>query len=376
MTAFRVLLFGTYDASKNPRAEILSQGLEDCGASVSRCVRPMRLSAERRVSALRGPQQIPLVALSLVIAWASLLIASRRYRQPDVVLVGYLGHLDVLLARMRYPGSVIVLDYLVSLTDTARDRGTPGKVYGWSLGLLDRLALAASDIAVVDTDEHAARLSRSARPKCVVAPVGALKDCFATAPTGGSPKNQPLKVIFFGHFIPLQGTPTIGACLAELGRRGRRSDVHFTMVGIGQDYETARRLAGEQKSVNWMGRLIPREELNSLVSRHDVALGIFGTTPKAQRVVPTKVQEAAAAGLAVVTSDTAPQRRAFGEAALFIPPGDPTALADALESLADDRCVLAELRRLAHGIAREQWQPSIVVRRLADRLGLGNSIPG
>ena len=54
----------------------------------------------------------------------------------------------------------------------------------------------------------------------------------------------------------------------------------------------------------------------ALVAGHDVCLGIFGTGVKAQLVVPNKVYQGAAAGCAVVTSDTAPQRRALGENAV------------------------------------------------------------
>ncbi len=82
---------------------------------------------------------------------------------------------------------------------------------------------------------------------------------------------------------------------------------------------------------------VPAAELPALVAAHDVCLGIFGTGDKALRVVPNKVFQGAAAGCAVVTSDTAPQRRVLGDAAVLVPPGDADALADALLGLAGDR---------------------------------------
>ena len=75
---------------------------------------------------------------------------------------------------------------------------------------------------------------------------------------------------------------------------------------------------------------MPAANLPALVAGHDVCLGIFGTGDKALRVVPNKVFQGAAAGCAIVTSDTAPQRRALGDAAVLVPPGDPEALAAAL----------------------------------------------
>ena len=70
------------------------------------------------------------------------------------MVVGYLGHFDVHLARWLWPRRPIVLDHLVSARDTAVDRGVRA---GWilpALGRLDRGALRAADMPFVDTDEH------------------------------------------------------------------------------------------------------------------------------------------------------------------------------------------------------------------------------
>jgi glycosyltransferase involved in cell wall biosynthesis len=148
------------------------------------------------------------------------------------------------------------------------------------------------------------------------------------------------------------------------------------MIGNGQDLAQTRQRAGKAPNSEWVDRLVTREELGRLVSRHDVGLGIFGTGPKALRVVPTKVYEVAAAGLAVVTSDTAPQRRALRGAGVLIGPGDGSALADALESLADDRVRCSHLRRSALATARSSWGPARVVEPLVERLSREVTHPG
>jgi glycosyltransferase involved in cell wall biosynthesis len=105
-----------------------------------------------------------------------------------------------------------------------------------------------------------------------------------------------------------------------------------------------------------------------LVASHDVCLGIFGTGDKALRVVPNKVFQGAAAGCAIVTSDTAPQRRALAEAAILVPPGDPDALAAALLRLATGRAELIRLRQQAHQLAQQQFAPEQIVAPLAHQL--------
>ena len=110
------------------------------------------------------------------------------------------------------------------------------------------------------------------------------------------------------------------------------------------------------------------DELPGLVAGHDVCLGLFGTTPKAGRVVPNKVFQGAAAGCAVVTADTPPQRAALGDAAVYVSAGDAGALAAALRELATDRDRLWELRQAAYRRADETFRPAVVVRPLLERL--------
>ena len=68
------------------------------------------------------------------------------------------------------------------------------------------------------------------------------------------------------------------------------------------------------------------------------ALGIFGTSAKAGRVIPNKAFQALACGTPLVTADTPGAREllADGVSALLVPPGDPEALAAALRKLAAD----------------------------------------
>jgi glycosyltransferase involved in cell wall biosynthesis len=86
--------------------------------------------------------------------------------------------------------------------------------------------------------------------------------------------------------------------------------------------------------------------------------------------VPNKVYEGAAAGCAVVTSDTPPQRRALAEAACLVPAGDAEALADALRMLADDPDRLADYRTRARLAAKERFTPAAIVWPLRERLAL------
>jgi len=86
------------------------------------------------------------------------------------------------------------------------------------------------------------------------------------------------------------------------------------------------------------------------------------------RVIPNKVFQGAAAGCAIVTSDSPSQREALGQAGRFVNPGDAQALADALRWLVADRERVWALRRAAYDRAVEAFAPAAVVEPLHERL--------
>lgn len=352
-----IVAFGTYDAKRHPRVGILIDGLRAHGHEVVEVNEPLGLTTAERVRMLRQPWRLPLLAARLGSRWTRLIRAARAVRAssepaPDV-LVGYMGHFDVLLARRLFPESRIVLDHLIFAGDTAKDRGTRG-LRARLLGGLDRRAIAAADIVVVDTGEHEAMLPSGTRS--VVVPVGARDEWFF--PSAPARPVGPLSVVFFGLFTPLQGAPVIARGLREALDAG--ADIRATIVGTGQDWDEARSALGDDPRVTWLDWVDPAE-LPQLVASHDVCLGIFGDSGKALRVVPNKVYEGAAAGCAIVTSDTRPQREALGEAGVFIPPGDASALAQVLSDWADHPERVASARRLGGEVAQRYRAEHVVV---------------
>jgi glycosyltransferase involved in cell wall biosynthesis len=355
-----VLFFGTYDARRYPRVRVLQEGFAALGDDVLECNVPLRLDTAARVRMLRRPWLLPLLAAKLAATWIRLIARSRRFRGVDLVVVGYMGHFDVHLARLLWPRTPVALDHLVSARDTALDRRVSSRWLVRLLERLDRAAVNAAHFPCVDTAEHRERVSAAARSRSVVVPVGAPSDWFYPPVR---PVSDRIRVVFFGSFTPLQGAPVIGEALRLLADDERFA---FTIVGRGQDYDETRAAAGTA-NVEWIDWVEP-EQLPYLVACHDVCLGIFGTGPKALRVVPNKVFQGAAAGTAIVTSDTPPQRHELGDAATYVPAGDATALAAELQRLAADRERLWELRLAAYGRASERFHPAAVIEGLNARL--------
>jgi glycosyltransferase involved in cell wall biosynthesis len=372
----KVVGFGTYDRAKHPRIGILLDGLSQHGVDVAELNAPLGFSTAERVAMLAAPWLGYRFVFRLARRWLHLTLGRFRsvsVHRPDAVLVGYLGHFDVLLARILYPRTVIVLDLLIFAADTGADRGARPGLKLRLLATLDALAVRCADVVVLDTVEHLALLPPGGRGKGVVAPVGCPDEWFCAPPAERVP--GPLRVVFYGLFTPLQGAPVIGRALDLLGRGG--TPIEVTMIGTGQDLPETRRVAGRVGEdgpdtaigldgavrVRWQDWIEPAE-LPALVATHDVCLGIFGTGPKALRVTPNKVFQGAAAGCAVLTSDTVPQRRSLGDTAVYVPAGDAAALAKALGSLAAEPDRVLGLRQQVHERAEAAFRP----RRVSEPL--------
>lgn len=370
----RVLAFGTYNVRKHPRVGILIDGLRANGCEVTEINHPLELSTAQRVEILKKPWKLFGFGWNLLGLWCALRRDARawmkRHGRPDAVLVGYMGHFDVLLAHQVFRGVPIILDHLIFAGDTAKDRGARGlKVR--LLNRLDRMAIGAATLTVLDTQEH--QLMCRPSDETMVIPVGAPREWYEAgaaeaAKIASGEGGRTNDIVFYGLYTPLQGVPVIAQAARELASRGITP--RFTLIGRGQDYDEVRFIVDGLDNVTFLDWVEP-EDLPKLVASHAISLGIFSTTPKGLHVVPNKVYQSMAAGCAVVTSDTAPQRRVLGHGVVTVEPGDPVALADAIERLLDDPAALETAQRKARETARN-FAASGIVKPLVSWLAARN----
>jgi glycosyltransferase involved in cell wall biosynthesis len=315
----KVCYFGTYERAYPRNAQVMSC-LRDAGVEVEE--EHVAVWDDLREGWTAGTGR----ALRLLTAEARLL--TRRPRGFDAFIVGYPGHLDLAAARRAARGRPVVFNPLVSLADTlVTDRGRfrPGSLAARTLEAIDRRAFRSADAVVADTEAHARFFAELAGlEKVDVCFVGAEDRLFKP------PWHPPSRflVLFVGKLIPLQGVETILAA-ARLA-----PEIPFRLVGSGQLDTLLQDRPPHVEHVPW----VEYERLPADLRQAGCALGIFGTTGKAQRVIPNKAFQAIACGTPLVTGDTPAARELFtdGENALLVPPGDPEALAGAVRRLARD----------------------------------------
>lgn len=257
------------------------------------------------------------------------------HKNLGVVVVGASCHAYIPLAWIlcRLTGKPLIFDAFVSHYENWQER--PRK--GWfpflqkqAAFFIDKISTTLPDLVLLDTEEHVAYFQKTfglAEAKVRSIPVGA--DGIPSTPREHA-NGETFKVLFVGSFLPLHGMGVIVQA-AELIKNER--GILFELVGDGEERLRVERLC--QNPHVLFQAPIPYEEYVRKLLKTDVALGVFGTTPKTDRVIPCKVYDALAAGVPLITADTPAVRRFLrnGRDAVLVTPGDPRALAAAILSL-------------------------------------------
>jgi glycosyltransferase involved in cell wall biosynthesis len=344
----RALYFGTYQRDYPRNAQVISC-LRRAGVEVRE--RHESVWDGRRDGWRAGARD----AVRLAAAEARLLRAPRE--RFDAIIVGYPGHFDLPAARRAAAGAPVVFNPLVSLEDTfVADRGRfrPGSPAARALAFVDRHALQSADLVVCDTRAHADHLAALAGldpARVAVCFVGAEERVF----TPGWTRQEPFTCLFVGKLIPLHGVETI------LAAARFAPEIPFRVVGSGQLDSLLAEAPANVEHVPWVEyELLPGE-----LHRAGCALGVFGTSEKAARVIPNKAFQALACGTPLVTADTSGARELLvdGESALLVPAGEPEALAEAVRRVAADPGLVEQLSAGGLAAYREHASEDVLGRR-------------
>ena len=299
----------------------------------------------------------------------------RRLPKPDLVWVPCFRQRDLAAASRwaKSHGVPLAFDPLISAYDKQTDeRGKlrPESLRAQRLLFRERGLFQRASLVIADTPAHAdyfAQVLGVPRDKLAVVYVGAEEALFKPAPMASGDEGRPLEVLFYGSFIPLQGPQVV----IEAARLYQGPPVKWVLLGQGplraQCEESARGLTNLSFE-NWL----PYEALPARIHQADILLGVFGTTPKAGRVIPNKVFQSLACGRPVITRSAGAYPESLMSEAVtglfWTPAGDAHSLADRVAALATQPEALQQFGDAAALISQQYFSESVVRHQLSAAL--------
>jgi glycosyltransferase involved in cell wall biosynthesis len=301
----------------------------------------------------------------------------RRLLAPDLVWVPCFRQRDLAQAlrwgrRQRVP---VIFDPLISAYDKQvfeREKFTPDSPHGRKLLSWEAGLLGGADLVIADTAEHARFFADTFgldSRRCAVIPVGAEETLFRPAPQESSAPGEVPEVLFYGSFIPLQGPQVI----ARAARIYTGPPVRWHFIGSGPLLAECQAVAEGVPHVTFTD-WVDYGKLPDHIRRAAVVLGIFGTTPKAGRVIPNKVYQSLACGKPLITM-ASPAYPADVSATTeggirWVSAGDPQELATAVADLLSRPASLPSLGEAAFDTYRRHFSTSRVRSSLGEALSL------
>jgi glycosyltransferase involved in cell wall biosynthesis len=335
-----LLFWGTYDKGK-PRVRILIRGLQENSVSFSECHSDVWGDVEDK-SQITGFVSRLVHIFRWLSKYPSLIWRFLRLPSHDVVIVPYMGQLDVLVLWpfAKATKTPIVWDAFISLYNTVVEdrklisrRNPLAKI----LFFWEWLACKAADVIILDTKAHGDYFVETFTvpiDKVHVVFVGAEPEFFSRDNNKRINDPDNLTILFYGQFIPLHGIETI----VRAAQLSRDKNAHWIIIGKGQEEENIRSLLEDKPPDNltWLP-WVSYDELIDWIQKSDICLGIFGDSDKAARVIPNKVFQIIMAGKPLITRDSPAIKELLNAdmpGVCLIPPSDPLALVAAVEKLA------------------------------------------
>ncbi|MBP6885639.1 MAG: glycosyltransferase [Candidatus Pacebacteria bacterium] len=346
----RILYVGSYKQTY-PRNRIFIHGLRQNGAIVTECnessgglMKYLRLAL--RLFRLRGTY--------------------------DVMLVGFPGQEVMFVARL-FASAPIVFDvftshYMGYILDRAYFK--PGSFRARVYRFLDYWSCRFADMIILDTNAHIdffVSEFKLPRTKFQRIFLGANTDLHA--PRSQEKNSQECTVLFWGSFIPLQGTEYI----LEAARLLRDERIRFILIGDGQkrarDIQEAQRL--QLTNIQFPGK-VSDDVLTDYIRNADICLGAFSMGQKADITIQNKIFETLASRKPLITMRTTAIEELLtdGEQCLFCEKASPHDLAKKIILLRDNAILRASLAERGYQFFMEHLTEESIGRELLAKIKL------
>jgi glycosyltransferase involved in cell wall biosynthesis len=303
----------------------------------------------------------------------------RAFRQlkPDVIHA--YDSKPATLARLaaRLSGVPVIVGTLPGMGSLYGDDRVSTRMKRWVYEMAQRSASRVSDLTIVQNEDDLHELIRRgviSAPKSLLV-LGSGVDSERFRPDRLSATRASVVRSSLGasarHVLVMMVTRVIRskgvleyAAAAEILEREHPGRFRCVLVGTvdesSQDLPAPAELERLNRSLNWIGE---REDIDDLLAASDV----FVLPTHYREGIPRALIEAAACGLALVTTDTPGCRDVVihEQTGLLIPPRDPVALCRAIERLGETS-VRSELGIAARRLVEQRFDIHIICRQLMD----------
>ena len=356
----RVCYFGTY-RQEYSRNQIMIEGLRQAGVEVVECHEQLWNGIEDRVKAASGGWLSLAFIRRVVITYWSLFKRYRRLSDYEIMVVGYPGQFDVLIARLlsRLRHKPLVWDIFMSIYLISKERRLDerSKFTIEAIKRLEWLVCRLPNLLLLDTSAYAAWFGATYHipiDRFALVPTGADDQVFRPSEVDQTEDNL-FHVLYYGTFIPNHGIEYI---IEAANILSGDSFIQFQMIGDGPDLKKAQDLVRlyrlENVSfVHWLDR----DELIKKIAKANVCLGAFGNTPQSLMTIQNKIYESMAMARPVITGDSPAVRQVFvhNEQVYLCDRENPLSLADAIRTLRSDRNLCKRLGQNGYHLFCEKY---------------------
>ena len=303
----RVCYFGTYRKNYS-RNRIMIEGLLQNGVDVVECHETLWRGIGDRIQITGGGWLNPRFWIRVLQAYLQLLRKYYKIGEYDVMVIGYPGQFDVYIGRLlsRIANKPLVWDIFMSIYLIAIERELDKKnplTINW-LRRVEGFGLSLPNILIQDTCFYAEWLSATyniSLSKFRIVPTGADDRLFRPNETSET-KHDDFQILYYGTYIPNHGVDYIIEAAKILSSN---SNLQFIMIGDGPTKRKAIRKTSEYHLRNI--QFVPWLDTKDLViqiSRADLCLGVFGSTPQSMMTIQNKIFECLAMKKPVISGDS------------------------------------------------------------------------
>jgi len=368
---YRICYFGAYEKNYS-RNLVLIEGLKTLGVDIIECHNSALTPHKNRNAFEYNLLPLILKAFKLLLIYPRLIIRA-LYMDYDLLLVGYMGHIDMFPAKLIswLKNVPIIFNPLISLHDTLitdRKKISCNSIISKIIWYVDRFSCDLSNAVILDTQNNIDFFKQEfnlQHKAFYTLPVGA-QNIFSPEVSGNrvtSPSGK-TKVLFVGSFVPLQGIEYICEAIEMLKKE---TEIEFCVIGRGQNSEEIferynMRRNGQVTLIDW----VDYHDLPSYFQKSDICLGVFGINPKTLRIIPNKVFFAIACQKAVITADVPALKGIIehGKNAILCPPGNSFSLAESILRLHNNPKLRLKIAIEGHKLFKEQFTSELLASEL------------